>query len=75
MWRDRNGQSNDAFRADLRAWLDAVYPPEWRDPLLRLRGADAEWWYRKQWDDGWRAPAWPQDHGRACLSVGAPLVY
>jgi len=75
MQPDRNAMSDADFAAELRAWLEAVYPPDWRDPLLRLRGRDAEWWYARQWQDGWRAPAWPREHGGLGLSVEKLILY
>lgn len=75
MSRDLNTLSDADFRRELRAWLEAEYPAEWRDPLLRLRGSDAEWWYRKQWQDGWRAPAWPREYGGLGLTIQKLIIY
>ncbi|MBC7168359.1 acyl-CoA dehydrogenase family protein [Phenylobacterium sp.] len=71
----------DAFRSEVRTWLEANYPAE-------LRGADAKvhpeamWggrafegsndpqivWMRRMAEKGWTAPTWPKAYGGGGLS-------
>jgi len=71
----RRDLSDEAFRAQLREWLTRVYPAQWRDPALRLRGADARRWQRMQYEAGWRAPGWPAEHGGLGLSIRKQVIY
>jgi alkylation response protein AidB-like acyl-CoA dehydrogenase len=81
---------DDAFRADVRAWLDANLSPALRDKVLnhkRLNREDYAGWHRLLGARGWSAPAWPKDYGgpgwnatqrhiwdEECASAGAPAV-
>jgi alkylation response protein AidB-like acyl-CoA dehydrogenase len=68
--------SNEEFRARFRDWLEANYPPEWREPItLRICGEDERRWLRMLHDAGWRAPAWPREHGGLGLSLERQLIY
>ncbi|MBN8479165.1 MAG: acyl-CoA dehydrogenase family protein [Burkholderiales bacterium] len=71
--------ADDAFRLRFRAWLDGNYPAEFRQddrrPFRRLRGDDAKNWLRKLWQNGWRAPGWPKQHGGMQLSFRKQLIY
>jgi alkylation response protein AidB-like acyl-CoA dehydrogenase len=78
---DFGGADQDAFRAEVRAWLEANYPPELRDPKART-DPEATWggrafegsddpqivWMRRVADKGWTAPAWPRDYAGGGLS-------
>jgi alkylation response protein AidB-like acyl-CoA dehydrogenase len=67
---------DEAFRLELRGWLEKYYPPEWRRPIvLRLRGDDERRWLRMLWEHGWRLPAWPRDHGGMGLSLAKQMIY
>lgn len=76
---DLDALDDGAFRARLRAWLDAHYPPEFRQdhrrPFRRLRGDDHRRWLRLLHEHGWRAPAWPRQHGGLGLPLGRQLIY
>ncbi|MEY2874886.1 MAG: hypothetical protein RLZZ373_2257, partial [Pseudomonadota bacterium] len=76
---DRNLWSDDEFRARFRAWLAEHYPAAWkqtdRRPFLRLRGEDLRACMRLLDDHGWRAPAWPREHGGMGLDFGKQWIY
>lgn len=70
----------EAFRAEVRDWLEANCPPEMREPV---RGEDDVFWggrratfkneAQKIWlermvERGWTVPAWPKEYGGAGLS-------
>jgi alkylation response protein AidB-like acyl-CoA dehydrogenase len=79
---DFGGGDNEAFRADVRAWLEANYPAELRDKDAKVH-PEAMWggrqfagnttdphliWMRKVAEKGWTAPTWPKAYGGGGLS-------
>jgi len=82
--------ADDAFRADIRAWLGANLPPALRDKVLqhkRLNREDYASWHALIGARGWSAPAWPAEYGgpgwnatqrhiwdEECARAGAPMV-
>jgi alkylation response protein AidB-like acyl-CoA dehydrogenase len=71
--------SDDAFRAEVRAWLEANCPPSMRTPHLpgqevwggRRRtfpSDDARLWFERCVERGYTVPAWPREYGGAGLS-------
>ncbi|RYG04744.1 MAG: acyl-CoA dehydrogenase [Caulobacteraceae bacterium] len=76
-----------AFRAEVRAWLEANYPPELKTADTVL-DEEAVWGGRKyqgatdplsQWKDrmaakGWTAPTWPREYGGGGLSAQEAAV-
>jgi len=71
--------SNEEFRLRLRVWLDKHYPDHLRQddrrPFLRLRGDDLTGWLRLLNENGWRAPAWPREHGGMGISFAKQMIY
>jgi len=71
----------DTFRSEVRAWLEANYPAELRDPDAKT-DPEAVWggrafegsqdpqivWMRRVAEKGWTAPAWPAAYGGGGLS-------
>ncbi len=71
----------DTFRSDVRAWLEANYPAELRDPGAKV-DPEAMWggqafldsddlqisWMRKMGEKGWTAPTWPAEYGGGGLT-------
>jgi alkylation response protein AidB-like acyl-CoA dehydrogenase len=79
----QNGRSSasaelDAFRTELRAWLELHLTPEVveaaekpiEDNLEVLRA-----WNRTLADDGWAAPSWPVEYGGRGAGVAEQLAY
>ncbi|HET7204202.1 MAG TPA: acyl-CoA dehydrogenase family protein [Steroidobacteraceae bacterium] len=72
----------DTFRAEVRDWIAANYPPSLREPL-RVDGPDTPWggrrtryanpdvkvWLERMAARGWTTPEWPPAYGGAGLSV------
>ena len=57
---------DEAFRAEVRAFLDAELPPELQRKVrshLRLSKDDFVRWHRIVAKQGWAAPAWPVEFG------------
>jgi alkylation response protein AidB-like acyl-CoA dehydrogenase len=76
MPEDLNALPNEEFRARFRGWLEANYPPEWRQPItFRLSGESEKRWLRMLNDAGWRAPAWPKEYGGMELGLDKQLIY
>ncbi|WP_207951761.1 acyl-CoA dehydrogenase family protein [Pseudomaricurvus alcaniphilus] len=76
---DRDALSDEEFRGQLRAFLAEYYPAELKQdfyrPFRRLRGEPANQWLRTLQQHGWRAPAWPREHGGMGLSFRKQLIY
>jgi alkylation response protein AidB-like acyl-CoA dehydrogenase len=72
----------DAFRTDVRAWLEANYPDELRKPAPQT-DPEAVWggrafagsddpqivWMRRMAEKGWTAPTWPTEYGGGGLTA------
>jgi len=75
-WR---AASDEEFRSAFREWLTKNYPAEWRQtplrPFRRLRGEEKIAWLRMLRESGWRAPAWPREHGGLGLSFTKQRIY
>ncbi|MFT4436189.1 acyl-CoA dehydrogenase family protein [Caballeronia sp. 15715] len=82
--------ADDAFRADIRAWLDANLPQALRTKVLehkRLNRDDYAGWHKLLGTRGWSVVAWPKEYGgpgwnatqrhiwdEECARIGAPGV-
>ena len=75
MREDLNLLSDDAFRMRFRTWLEKHCPDDVRRPAHRLRGTRARAWFRLLYEHGWRAPAWPREHGGMGLSIPKLIIY
>jgi alkylation response protein AidB-like acyl-CoA dehydrogenase len=77
--KDLNQLPDAEFRLQLRKFLAAHYPPhlrqDMRRPFYRLRGEDKNDWLRTLHKHGWRAPAWPKEHGGMGLSFAQQIIY
>jgi alkylation response protein AidB-like acyl-CoA dehydrogenase len=73
---DFGGADLEAFRSEVKTWLEANYPPELRDPEAKT-DPEAVWggrafdgsddpqivWMRRMAEKGWTAPTWPAEYG------------
>jgi alkylation response protein AidB-like acyl-CoA dehydrogenase len=82
--------ADEAFRNEVRNWLDANLSTALRDKVLnhkRLKRDDFAQWHRLLGARGWSAPAWPREYGgpgwnatqrhiwdEECARAGAPPV-
>ena len=71
---DYTGMDDDAFRAEVRGWIEANYPPEIRNPPKRLHFSENKVWYYKLSEKGWLCPAWPREYGGMGLSASQQLI-
>jgi alkylation response protein AidB-like acyl-CoA dehydrogenase len=69
----------DAFRAEIRAWLEANYPPSLHGPMgeddapwggrkTAYSNPDIKVWTERMGAKGWTAPMWPAAYGGGGLS-------
>lgn len=70
---------SDAFRAEVRAWLEANCPASMRTPItaegivwggsqLEFKTEDQRLWFERMRDKGWFAPGWPAEYGGGGLT-------
>jgi alkylation response protein AidB-like acyl-CoA dehydrogenase len=77
--RLRYGEEEEAFRAELLAWLDQHTPPD--EVLRQPKRSSAylqEWsraWQRKLFDAGWLMPGWPPDLGGRNATPAQQMIY
>ena len=78
---DFGGGDLEAFRGEVKAWLEANYPAELRDPKAKS-DPEAMWggrafagsndpqivWMQRMAAQGWTAPTWPKEFGGGGLS-------
>jgi len=73
------GAQEEAFRADLVAWLEANAPSREQLAVPRLSSAHLpEWareWQRKLFDNGWLVPGWPPELGGRNASPTEQMIY
>jgi alkylation response protein AidB-like acyl-CoA dehydrogenase len=72
---DWNALGDEDFRAEVRAFFEANYPPHLRFLPRRLRWAECRDWYLTLSQKGWIAPNWPREHGGMGLEPGKMIIY
>ncbi|MBS0362775.1 MAG: acyl-CoA dehydrogenase family protein [Proteobacteria bacterium] len=71
---DFGGSELDAFRAEVRAWLDENFPESLaHQPQAMIPGAESQTEDHKRWKaamvaKGWGTPTWPTEYGGGGLS-------
>jgi alkylation response protein AidB-like acyl-CoA dehydrogenase len=67
--------SDEAFRAEVRAWIEANYPAAMpRSPARRLFWHECRPWFEALSRQGWIAPGWPREHGGMGLPGARQLI-
>jgi alkylation response protein AidB-like acyl-CoA dehydrogenase len=68
----------EAFRSEIRAWLEENLPDGWFDEGFELKGDERERfnkeWTPKLYEGGWICASWPQEYGGKGLSVMQNVV-
>lgn len=72
---DWNAMSDEAFRAEARAFFEGEFPEEFKFLPRRMRWSECRDWYLKLSKKGWIAPNWPREHGGMGLSPSKLLIY
>jgi len=71
---DYNAMDDDAFRAMVREFVEANYPPELRFQIGQLPHAVTRGWLAKLAERGWVAPAWPREYGGMGLNPAKRII-
>lgn len=71
---DYNAMSDDAFRAEVRTFLEQNYPQNLRYILRRARREEMRDWWRTLYENGWIAPNWPREAGGMGLDAGKMVI-
>ena len=71
---DLNALDDETFRRHVRAWVEANYPADLRNPPKRLHWRDNKVWYLMLAEQGWLAPGWPRERGGMGLSAAKQLL-
>jgi alkylation response protein AidB-like acyl-CoA dehydrogenase len=66
--RELDALPDDAFRLQVREWLQANCPPHVRFPAGRMHWHECRDWWERLYRKGWIAPAWPRALGGMGLS-------
>jgi alkylation response protein AidB-like acyl-CoA dehydrogenase len=72
---DLNLLDDETFRLHIRAWIEANYPAEIRNPEKRLHWEDNKVWYHKLAEKGWLAPGWPREYGGLGLAPSKQIIF
>lgn len=73
--------SEEAFRREVRTWLERNLPPGWGTPSYRPprtpeeQVAFAREWQRKLFEGGWAGLTWPKEYGGRGATVIEQLIY
>ena len=70
-----NELDDEDFRAETRAWIEANYPPDLRNPPKRLHLRDNWPWFEMLSKKGWIAPGWPVEYGGMGLSPTKQVIW
>lgn len=71
----------EAFRQELRSWLEANLPEGWLDGTFAINKETKEYelflrdWQRKLYEGGWAAIAWPEKYGGRNAMLMEEIVY
>lgn len=71
---DLNALSDEAFRAEVRRFVESEYPAELRNPQHRLHWDQGKAWFEKLRAKGWVAPGWPREYGGLGLSASKQII-
>ncbi len=71
---DWNALSDEAFRREVRAFLEQNYPEHLRFILRRARWDEMKDWWRTLYEKGWIAPNWPREWGGMGLEAGKMVI-
>jgi len=66
--------SDTEFRAVVRAWVEANYPPNMRFIVSRVGMDEIGDWVRALGRQGWLCPSWPVEYGGMGLSIRKQII-
>ncbi len=71
-------KKEEAFRGELRAWLETNLPEGWLDGTFKMPDDEAGFlrdWQRKLYEGGYAAIAWPKEYGGRNATLMEEIVY
>ena len=72
---DYNALTDDAFRKEVRSFVEARYPQHLRFLPRRVRMSEIRGWWDILVEKNWIAPNWPQTWGGMGLQAGKMVIY
>lgn len=72
---DYNAMSDEAFRREVRSFVEEHYPKHLRFILRRARWEEMKGWWRTLHEKGWIAPNWPREWGGMGLDAGKMVIF
>jgi alkylation response protein AidB-like acyl-CoA dehydrogenase len=72
---DYNALTDDVFRKEVRAFVEARYPQHLRFLPRRVRMSEIRGWWDTLVEKNWIAPNWPQAWGGMGLQAGKMVIY
>jgi alkylation response protein AidB-like acyl-CoA dehydrogenase len=73
--RDYNALSDEAFRKEVRGFVEQNYPESLRFMLRRVKRDEIKGWWRALYEKGWIAPNWPAEYGGMGLNGGKMVLF
>ena len=71
-------KKEEAFRQELRAWLEANLPEGWLEGTFKMPDDEAGFlrdWQRKLYEGGYAAIAWPKEYGGRNATLMEEIIY
>jgi len=72
---DYNAMADEDFRALVREFVEANYPPDLRFLIGQQPHEVMKGWYRKLSERGWVAPGWPREFGGMGLNPAKRIIF
>ena len=69
-----HNEKDERFRTELRQWLEAALPADWRNSPTRLPFDKTMAWHRKLFERGLIAPGWPKEWGGMGASLSRQMI-
>jgi len=73
--KDITELNDEAFRQEIRSWVEANYPAHLRFLPYRASIKEGREWYMALSEKGWLCPLWPKEHGGMGLSPAQYMIY
>lgn len=70
-----NSLSDEDFRALVRQFFEKEYPEDKRHLSKKVQWEEIKDWYKKIYEKGWVAPAWPSEYGGMGLDPSKLIIF
>src|SRR5438876_5539453 len=74
-------EADEAFRMEIRRWLEQNVPKDWRDdgemsdPETKTEFERRRAWHRQLYDGGWMCIHWPKEYGGRGATLVQQIIY